>query len=624
MSSPSRGQLAAVFVLACLPFLPALESEFVDWDDRANFVDNPHYRGFGAAHLRWMWTSIHLGHYMPLSWMSSALDEALWGLDPTGYHLTNLLLHGATAALLALAVAELLQRARPQAAPGAIGTAAALGALLFAVHPLRVESVAWATERRDVLSGALLLTALIAYLRWTAAGDPRWRRASLLAFALSLLAKTSGFVLPLVLLALDAYPLGRLERGPDGRRPWSERLREQRPWIALGALGAWIAVLGQFRAGGALSTLAEVEPLQRATIALHGLGFHVMRTLWPSGLAALHPLDQAPGPLDARTLLAAMAVLAITLIALARRRRAPGFLTAWVIYLICLLPVVGIVHVGVHFAADRYGYLATMPLAALVGALVLDVSGRPGARKAVLACGAVLALLLGAATWRQTGHWRDSVALWTRVAVVYPASHVGHHRLGVALFESGRTREAVHAFERAIELRPEPIGESARYDLAEALWALGDGDGALASVDRVLAAVPTHIGGLMLAEEIHVRSGQPGRARARYERALAAHPDFVAGRVRLSNLLRAQLGDAPGAVAEARRALASNPESDAAHAVLGLALLSAGDPAEAEGHLRLALALTPVDGRLLEALAASLERQGRAAEADVVRTRIGP
>jgi tetratricopeptide (TPR) repeat protein len=496
--------------------------------------------------------------------------------------------------------------------------------VLYALHPLRVESVAWATERRDVLSGALLLGSVGAYLRWTSGEDPRWRRAALVAFALSLLSKTSGFVLPLVLLCLDAYPLGRLRPGPDGRRPWAERLREKKVWFAMGALAAWVALLGQLRAPGAVSTLAEVDLFQRAGLSLSGLSFHVVRTLWPAGLAALHPLDQAPALTDGRTLLGALALLVITATALARRRRAPGLLVGWLIYLMCLLPVVGIVHVGVHFAADRYGYLATMPFAAFVAALVLDLSRGPRARALVLAVGAALALLLGGATWRQVGYWRDSVTLWARVAAVHPASHVGHHRLGVALLEAGRAGAASASFERALELRPDPVGESARYDLAEAQWALGDGPAALASVELVLAAEPTHLHCLLLAEEIHVRAGAPELALALYARALAADPTDLPARVRRSHLLREQLADAPAALAEARRAVALDPNSDAARAALGLALLTTGDAAEAEGHLRLALALAPGNRGLLEALAASLTAQGRADEAALVRARIGP
>ena len=622
--SPSRAQLAAVFFLASAPFLPALANDFVDWDDRANFVDNPHYRGFAPENLRWMLTSIHLGHYMPLTWLSSALDHALWGLDPTGYHLTNLLLHGAVAALLAGVVAQLLRRARPDAGPRAVGTAASLGALLWAVHPLRVESVAWATERRDVLSGALLLVALGAYLRWAAAGDARWRRTSLTAFALSLLSKTSGFVLPLVLLVLDAFPTGRLARGADGRRPWRERIEEKLPWLVLGALGAWLAWLGQLRARGALSTLAEVGALERALIAAQGFGFHVLKTVWPAGLAPLHPLDQVPGPLDPRAWGAAAAVLGLTALAMLLRRRRPGLLAGWLVYLIALAPVAGVVHVGVHFVAERYSYLATLPLAALAAGAILAAGARPGRRGFALAVCAALIALFGALAWRQTGVWRDSVTLWSRVAAVHPGSHVGQHRLGVALYEAGRPADAARAFERALELRPEPDDENARYDLAEALWAGGEGDGALAAVDLVLRADPVHVGALLLAEEIHVRSGEPALARARYERALAARPGFGAGRVRLSNLLRTQLDDPQGAVAEGRRAVDAGPEDDAAHAMLGLALLAAGDPAEAEGHLRFALAAAPEDDELLAALASSLERQGRGDEADLIRGRLAP
>src|SRR5213594_3953589 len=209
--------LVALFTLAA--FLPALQNQFVNWDDKDNFLDNPHYRGLGWTHLRWMWTT-HLGHYIPLTWMTLGLDYLIWGMNPTGYHLTNLLLHAANAVLVYRLIVALV--------PGVGARAALVGALGFAIHPLRVESVAWATERRDVLSGLFYLATVLGYLRFAEAqreGRPwrGWLAASVGCFLLSLLAKAWGITLPLVLLALDVYPLRRLV----GRSDVVPRLREK-------------------------------------------------------------------------------------------------------------------------------------------------------------------------------------------------------------------------------------------------------------------------------------------------------------------------------------------------------------------------------------------------------------
>lgn len=611
-SRPARTRLLAalVFVLACLPFLPALGNGFVDWDDRQNFLDNPNYRGFAPNNLVWMFTSIHMGHYMPVTWLTSALDHALWGMNPSGYHLTNILLHGAVAALLFQLIAELLARSAPDTSPRSRALCAAAGALLYAAHPLRVESVAWATERRDVLSGALLLVSVLAYVR-------ERRRVSIVAFGLSLLAKTSGMLLPLVLLVLDVYPLRRQHES------WRARIEEKLPWICMAALAAWVAWLGQAQTVGALTTLSELGLTERLTLTAHALVFYLWKTVWPSGLAPLYPIELAPAPTDARTLVNVAVLLVVSGAAFRLRRSYPALAVAWISYLVLLAPVSGLAHAGQHFAADRYSYLPAMPAGFLVAGALLSAKRARAARPA--ACLAVVAIgALGALTWRQTLVWRDSLTLWSQVAAVATDSSIGPHRLGVALHEAGRHEEAIAAFERALE-RPPPRGQDdARYDLAEAQFAAGDAVAALASVALVLEPRPTHVGALLLAEEIHVRAGQPERAVALYERALARDPRFLAGRARLSNLHRGA-GRFDLAVEQAQRALDLAPGSDVAHAMLGLALLETGQAADAvraEGHLRSALASTPADTDLLRALARSLDRQNRRDEAELVRRRL--
>ena len=427
---------------------------------------------------------------------------------------------------------------------------------------------------------------------------------SLVAFALSLLAKTSGMVLPAVLLLLDVYPLRRLARDEGGKRPWRARITEKAPWIVFGLLAAWFAWIGQLRSGGAVSALAEVGLADRAAIAGYGFLFYPLKTLLPSGLSPLYPLGEAPTLDSVRAIAGLIGLVVITGGALALRRRLPALLTAWAAYLVIILPVVGIAHVGVQFAGDRYSYLATMPLVALVAGGVL--LGLESARRRPLTIAATLVLLLLAAlSWRQTGVWRDSVTLWTRVAEQFPASHVGHHRLGAALVAAQRPAEAITPFTHAIELAPEADDANARYELAEARFARGEIDAALDDAARVLAARATHLGALLLSEQIHVRLARPAEALAIYRAALVADPDFVPARVRISHLLRTQLDDLPGAVAEAERAVTLAPRSDAAHAVLGLALLDAGEKERAAHHLRIALETDPGNPDLRAALAAT-------------------
>src|SRR5262245_51956296 len=223
--------LVAVVVAA---FASVLGNEFVLWDDDLNFLDNSRYRGLGPDHLRWMLVTVHGGHWQPLSWLTLGLDYTLWGMNPTGYHLTNLVLHAACVVVVYLLTRDLLGRALPDADPGALAGAAAVGALFFGVHPLRVESVAWASERRDVLSGLLLVLTVLAYVRaHPADGGARrgWAVVALGCYGLSLCAKAWGMTLPAVLVALDVWPLGRLplRRGERGRAVLLEKV----PYVLL-------------------------------------------------------------------------------------------------------------------------------------------------------------------------------------------------------------------------------------------------------------------------------------------------------------------------------------------------------------------------------------------------------
>src|SRR2546428_2582737 len=238
-------------------FLPTLNNQFVDWDDQRNFLENPHYRGLAWTHLRWMWTT-HQGHYIPLTWMTLGLDYLLWGMNPVGYHLTNLLLHAANAVVFFFVVRRLLTRALPS--PSERGHTLALSAgfasLVFAIHPLRVESVAWATERRDVLSGLFYLLTLLMYPRAREREERGrgWYWLSVAVFVLALLSKSMVVNLPIVLLILDVYPLRRLG-GAVGW--WSAPARRvyvgKIPFVLLAAAAPAVAVMAQLSVHAAAS-----------------------------------------------------------------------------------------------------------------------------------------------------------------------------------------------------------------------------------------------------------------------------------------------------------------------------------------------------------------------------------
>jgi hypothetical protein len=417
---------AAASLLAAAALAPALRNGFVNWDDRAAIVDNPALRGLTWEHLRWMARAFHLGHWQPLSWLSLALDFSLWGPRPFGVHLTALLLHALNAALACLLAARLLRAAGlppPRAAAAAFWTAA-----LFAVHPLRVESVAWATERRDVLSGAFALGALLVH----ASEAPARRRAAAVALlcAGAFASNVRLIWLPAALVLLALYPL---------RRAAKPALLEAAPPAAL-ALGAALAGMAAQAADPALVPLSRFGVTARLAQCSFALGFYLSKLALPVGLSPLYErsLSLDPGEFAAYALLFALAVS----LAWRARKRQPGALAALAFYTLALAPSLGLVKSGRQTAADRYTYLASLGPCALAGAWLSASPRRRGAGAA-----AVLALTL--VTWRQCSYWRDSAALWSRAVACDPRGFFARRNLAAALLEAGRPAEAAVEAQRA-------------------------------------------------------------------------------------------------------------------------------------------------------------------------------
>src|SRR5438128_12526347 len=365
-----------IALVTFVPFLPTLDNQFVNWDDDKNLLKNPHYRGLGWSQLRWMWTAFHLGHYIPLTWMTFGLDYLLWGMNPLGYHLTNLLLHAANAVVFFFVARRTLSLALPSPSERghALAVSAGVAALVFAIHPLRVESVAWVTERRDVLSGLFYLLTILMYLRACERGarGRGWYWLSVAVFVGALLSKSMVVNLPVVLVILDVYPLRRLGgsigwRSEPARRVYVEKI----PFVLLAAAASAIAVMAQSSVH-AVASLAQLSVPGRVAISAYGLSFYLWKMVVPVNLSPVYELRPPVNPWATPFLLSYGVVLALTAIALALRRRVPGLPAAWVAYIVVLLPVLGIFQSGPQIAADRYTYLAGLGWAILAGAGLLS------------------------------------------------------------------------------------------------------------------------------------------------------------------------------------------------------------------------------------------------------------
>ena len=563
-----------------LVFSPALLNGFVEWDDHVNLIQNVGYRGLGWRQLRWMLTTIVMGHYIPVTWLTFGLDYTLWGMNPLGYHLTNNLLHAANSAIVYILALRLLAKATSLAGP-ALRVAGVMAVLFFALHPLRAESVAWATERRDVLSGFFFLLTVLLYLT-AAEGASRERRrllvASLACYVLALLSKSIVMTLPFILVLLDFYPLGRLQCRWGMWRESSARtaLMEKVPYLALGLAGAatsyYAVAVSHF-----LTPVGQYGWPARLAMTGYSLWFYVERTLVPVSLSPLHELPAVVNPLEARFLLSGVAAVAISVIVLVLRRRWPAGLTVWAYYGIILGPVSGIVHAGHQLAHDRYSYLSCLGWALLVGPAVGSImrAGATGAlqpwlARATLAVAAAWIVGLATLTWYQTQIWRDTETLWRYAVEADPACSICQANVGFALYRRHLLPLARERYELALALRSDRV--KWHSGLGVVLAGLGEWEPAMSHFRIAQARYPddteilTNMAGALINEKrfseaaphleranqidpnytpalvnlgaVLIETGRPDRALAPLSRALELLPDEPLVRV---NLFRAHM-----------------------------------------------------------------------------------
>lgn len=421
----------ALFVCAFLAFLPALDNALVEFDDHKILLEPTGWRGLEWSNIRWMFSQHIMGHYQPLTWLSYAFDYVFLDADPVErprmFHFTSMVLHGLNAVLLYFVAARLLRAARDF---GEVPTriAAAAAALLWAVHPLRAESVAWATERRDVLSGLFLLLATLAYLRAFPARESRpasisWWALSVILLILSCLSKAWGMSFFIVAIILDWCPLRRLPPEPwRWTRPDALRILAQKiPYIAVGLATAYLAMWAQSQAS-AVRSLAEWPLPSRIVQSFFGLVWYPWATLWPTNLCALYDLRHGLNPWEPQYLACYAIVAAASLACLALWRRAPAILAAVAAYAVQIAPVLGLSQAGDQFMADRYSYLATIPFYLLLAGGVLLLAQRsPAARRwAIAGAPALAALVLIPLSLAQTRTWHDSTTLWRHAVQTGP------------------------------------------------------------------------------------------------------------------------------------------------------------------------------------------------------------
>jgi tetratricopeptide (TPR) repeat protein len=476
---------AAVFCLTIAAFLPTLENGFVNWDDGMNFLENPNYRGLSWSHLRWMFTTFHGSNYRPVTWKTSGLDYLFWGMEAFGYHLTNLLFHGANGILFYFLARRLLELSRfAHSNAVALSFASFFAALLFSTHPLRVEVVAWASARNDLVAAFFSLCTMVAYLHYVTAAEQggrcwRWYGAAILSYALSLLSKGTGVALPFVFFVLDFYPLGRwVQSRNDGfARSAGKLVLEKAPFIALAAAAAAAAVAAKESYAAMLDW--EIHGwLSRFNQACYGLIFYLVKTTLPVGLSPLYELTPEFSRRVMAIFLYAIPVVGITIGFWLSRQKWPAGFAAWLSYVGLLAPVLGVVQSGPQLTADRYSYLACLPWAVLGGAALVRVgrcndTGLITLRSALtFVFAAIGVVVLALLSWQQSQYWKSSESLWRRALNVDEKSSSAHLNLGNALLYQNRIEEGKQHYLRAIEI--EPASANARVNLGMILSRQGN------------------------------------------------------------------------------------------------------------------------------------------------------
>jgi tetratricopeptide (TPR) repeat protein len=568
-------------------FGQTLKHDFVNYDDDKYILSRPETtNGLTRQGIIWAFTHSHeSSNWNPLTSISHMLDCQVYGLKAGGHHLTNILLHTVSVLLLFL----LLRRMT-----GSLWRSAFVAGL-FAVHPLHVESVAWISERKDVLSGVFFMLTLAAYLHYVRRPSPGRYVAVAFLFACGLLSKPMLVTVPFVLLLLDYWPLGRfaaveinaevarnpeapnevgreihvqsveisvdnVSAAPAGSQPIYRLILEKIPLLFLAVGSCFLTLLEQQVAMNSMEALSL--PL-RISNALVSYVTYLWQMIWPANLAVFYPhlYEQVPvwHVAGAITVLLSVSVLAFAL-----RKSRPYLVTGWLWYLSMSLPIIGIIQVGSQAHADRYTYLPHIGLYLIVAWGAVDLVAQWRKRGQVLRrAGLILILALAWEAWRQTAYWRDSKSLWTHTLAVTSDNYVAHNNLGLALQASGQLDDAIFHYQKAVQTNP----GVARHNVG-------------------IALAHNNLGYAL------VQKGLLGDAIFHFKRALALSPDFANAYYNLGNALL-QTGDIDDAIVQWHKTLAIRPDDTEARTNLGNALLTKGDLREAILHYAKVLEIAP-------------------------------
>ena len=641
--------LALMLVVVTIAlYWPATRCNFVNYDDDSYVTSNPHVQnGLTWEGLRRAWSHPVAGNWHPITVLSHMLDCQLFGLNPGGHHLTNVLLHALNAGLV-FALLQWMTGARWRSL---------LVAALFALHPLRVESVAWVSERKDVLSGFFGLLALLAYARYARArmqnpAAPNTQHAtrntnhvsrfpfpartfyllSLFWFALGLMSKPMLVTWPFVMLLLDYWPLGRMQNAECRMQnnaaasdtPHAPRntdhvsrftfhvslLLEKLPFFFLAALSSVVTFLVQKQAGAVVGA-GSLSVGARAANALISYGRYLGKLFWPMDLAVYYP---RPGhwPMG-QVLLAGGLIVGLTVLVWVRRRRQPYSLMGWLWFVGTLVPVIGLVQAGGQAMADRYTYLPSLGVLILAvwGAYEVTQSRRYQVRVLGVAGGVAIVSCL-ALTREQLGHWKDGETLFRHALEVTENNQIAYKVLGDALDKKGQTGKAIDQFREAIRVRPGYA--DAHSNLGVALAKDGQTDEAIREFQEAIQLKPDHANAHYNLGIALDKKGQMEDALRQFQEAVRLNPAYIEAHYNLGIIL-SRKGQMDEAIRQFQEAIRLKPDYAEAHNDLGIALGRKGQMDEAIRQFQEATLLKPGYAEAHYNLGLVLGLRGQAAEA---------
>ncbi|MGD0884704.1 MAG: tetratricopeptide repeat protein [Thermodesulfovibrionales bacterium] len=582
---------ASVAVVTFIVFLPALQNEFLNWDDEVYVFDNPNIYLLNTTFFRWAFFDFYQSNWHPLTWISHAMDYAVWGLNPLGHHLTNIVLHAVNTFIVVLLITRLIEIYKERMITEGstafldqrkILMSGGVTGLLFGLHPVHVESVAWVAERKDLLCALFFLLSIMVYTKYMSFGDKETvqRKAksrflnkhylfSLCFFALALLSKPMAVSLPVVLLILDWYPFKKIQ----SLKTFGTAVINKLPFIVLSLISAVLTIQAH-RAGVAMNLMKFVPLASRMLVAAKSLIVYLGKMILPINLIPYYPYPQDVSRLPVAYLLSSAVVVGITMICVVIAKRQRILLSVWCYYVVTLIPVLGIVQVGAQSMADRYTYLPSLGPFLVMGLITAEIYERVTNlehwRLILRIVGVIAAIVMlvsmSYGTLQQIGVWKNSLVFWNYVIEKEPGRvPLAHNNLGNAYQSKGLYDMAIEQYQTALRLMPDYA--EARYNLGNTYQSKGQLDMAIEQYQTALRLKPDYAKAQNNLGVAYASKGQLDMGMEQFQLALRLKPDYADAHCNLGIIYKRK-GLKSEAIRELETALEIRPNFAKARQVL--------------------------------------------------------